>query len=108
MHLSFGNEPSILITYMCFSCTVPNHKSPVLLSVPNEVPPPLPPPPVFLNEENKDPRQQQQQQQQAAAELETTEDHALSAEFQNEIGGIINQLSEFKTELLKLHGVVSL
>ena len=88
---------------MCFSCTVPNHKPPVLLSVPSEVPPPLPPPPVFHNEENKDPRQQQQQQA-----AETTEDHALSAGFQNEIGGIINQLSEFKTELLKLHGVVSL
>ena len=71
-----------------------------MLSLPNDPPPPLPPPPIRNeeNRENRDPKQ---------STTEPSEEVILSAEFQNEIGGIVNQLSEFKTELLKLHGVVS-
>ncbi|XP_019853697.1 PREDICTED: dixin-like [Amphimedon queenslandica] len=79
--------------------SIQNHKPPVLLPLPNDPPPPLPPPPIRNeeNRENRDPKQ---------SKTEPSEEVVLSAEFQNEIGGIVNQLSEFKTELLKLHGVL--
>lgn len=83
------------------SCLVQNHKPPILLSLPNDPPPPLPPPPIRNHEENRENRDPKQ------PTTEPSEEVVLSAEFQNEIGGIVNQLSEFKTELLKLHGVVS-